>query len=308
MKGWILFDYNDEALQSEQKEIERFLETAKKNDIEIKVFEPHHFDLMVIRETQDTILVDDKQTSLPDFFLPRTGASTTYYSLAIIRHMERMRVPTFNSAQSIETVKDKLFTQQILASNNLPIPRTLLVKFPINADMIEENLGFPVIVKTLSGSQGSGVYLSKNKDEFIGLMQLLNATKTNMNIIIQEFIQSSEGRDLRVIVIGGRAVGAMQRIAQEGEFRANISKGGYGKCLTMNSEIEWLAIESAKILGLDIAGIDLLFDGDHFKVCEANSAPGFTGFEKYCKVDIPNEIFNFISVRLGFFDKYYANK
>lgn len=308
MKGWILFDYQDETLKNEQGEIKRFLETAKKNDIEIKIFEPQQFDLMVTREPHNSILIDDKQTLLPDFFLPRTGASTTYYSLAIIRHMERMGVPTFNSAQSIETVKDKLFTQQILASSNLPIPRTLLVKYPINADMVEENLGFPVIVKTLSGAQGSGVYLSKNKDEFIRLMQLINATKTNMNIIIQEFIQSSEGRDLRVIVIGGRAIGAMQRIAQEGEFRANISKGGQGKSFTMNSEIEWLAIESANILSLDVAGIDLLFDGNHFRICEANSSPGFTGFEKCCKIDIPSEIFNFISVRLGFFEKYRSIK
>ncbi|MDD4363609.1 MAG: RimK family alpha-L-glutamate ligase [Atribacterota bacterium] len=304
MKGWILFDYKDETLKSEHREIERFLETAKKRNIEIEVYEPQQFDLMVNKQASDSIMINDKPTSLPDFILPRTGASTTYYSLAIIRQLERMGIPSFNTAQSIETVKDKLFTQQILASSNLPVPRTLLAKYPINADLVEEKLGFPVIVKTLSGSQGSGVYLSKTKDGFAGLMQLINAAKTSSNIIVQEFIQSSEGRDLRVFVIGGRAIAAMQRIAQEGEFRANISKGGHGKLFPLNSEIEWLAIESAKILGLDVTGIDLLFDGDHFKICEANSSPGFIGFEKYCKIDIPNEIFNFISVRLGFFKNH----
>ena len=308
MKGWILFDHKDKSLQSEQGEINRFIETAEKRNIDIKVIEPNQFDLIVTRGTSDSIMIDGNPTSLPDFFLPRTGASTNYYSLAIIRQLERMNVPTFNTAQSIENVKDKLFTQQILASSNLPVPRTMLAKYPINADLVEKHLRFPVVVKTLSGSQGSGVYLSKSKSEFTRLMQLIDAAKTNINIIIQEFIQTSHGQDLRVMVIGGRAIAAMQRISQKGEFRANISKGGLGKSFPLNSEIEWLATESAKILGLDIAGIDLLFDGDHFKICEANSSPGFTGLEKYCKVNIPHEIFNFISVRLGLFEQYYLAK
>src|SRR5690554_7970235 len=123
MKGWILFDYKDETLKSEHREIERFLETAKKRNIEIEVYEPQQFDLMVNKQASDSIMINDKPTSLPDFILPRTGASTTYYSLAIIRQLERMGIPSFNTAQSIETVKDKLFTQQILASSNLPVPR-----------------------------------------------------------------------------------------------------------------------------------------------------------------------------------------
>ncbi|MBU4128686.1 RimK family alpha-L-glutamate ligase, partial [bacterium] len=116
-----------------------------------------------------------------------------------------------------------------------------------------------------------------------------------------EFVQTSSGRDIRVFVIGGRVVACMERMSRDGSFKANFSRGGEVRAFKINPAIEWLATESTRILNLDIAGVDLLFDGDHFKICEANSSPGFQGIESCCEVSIPDEIYDFIKVRLSIF-------
>jgi gamma-F420-2:alpha-L-glutamate ligase len=231
------------------------------------------------------------------------GAGTTYFALAVIRHLERLGVQTFNSSQAIETVKDKLFTHQILAQSNLPVAKTMLAKFPVDVDAVERLLGFPLIVKTVSGSQGTGVFLCESRSHFEDLMQLVESTKSNVNIIIQEFVASSRGQDLRVFVVGGKAVSCMRRVSTDGSFKANFSRGGKVEPFDLTSEIEWLSSEACRLLGLDIAGVDLLIDGEHFKICEANSSPGFEGLESCQDVSIPEQIYSFICVRLGQFDK-----
>lgn len=303
MRGWILFDTYDDGLKKEQHEINRFVEDAEKQDIDLRVISPDQFELIVTKDDRDTVIIDGDLVALPDFIIPRLGASTTYFTLAVIRHLEQLGVYTINSSQSIEAVKDKLFTQQILAAENMPAPDTMLAKYPVNVDLVEEKFGFPVIVKTLSGAQGTGVFLSSNKDKFRDLMSLINATNKDANIIIQKFVASSRGRDLRVFIIGGRAVACMERRSADGNFKSNLSQGGTATKVELTPEIEWLATETARILGLEVAGIDLLFDGDHFQICEANSAPGFKGIEECHDISIPEEIYNYIRVRLGIFNE-----
>jgi RimK family alpha-L-glutamate ligase len=116
-------------------------------------------------------------------------------------------------------------------------------------------------------------------------------------MIIQEYISHSEGRDLRVIVIGGRVVGAMQRTSTDGSFKANISRGGEGAAYDVDDEMEMLSIQVAKVLDLDIAGVDLLFHSDGYKICEANSSPGFKGFEKALDINIPEKVFSYAKLR-----------
>lgn len=303
MRGWILFDTYDDGLKKEQHEINRFVEDAEKQEIDLRVISPDQFELIVTKDDRDTVIIDGDLVALPDFIIPRLGASTTYFTLAVIRHLEQLGVYTINSSQSIEAVKDKLFTQQILAAENMPAPDTMLAKYPVNVDLVEEKFGFPVIVKTLSGAQGTGVFLSSNKDKFRDLMSLINSTNKDANIIIQKFVASSRGRDLRVFIIGGRAVACMERRSADGNFKSNLSQGGTARKVELNPEIEWLATETARILGLEVAGIDLLFDGDHFQICEANSAPGFKGIEECHDISIPEEIYNYIRVRLGIFNE-----
>ncbi|MDG6244860.1 MAG: RimK family alpha-L-glutamate ligase [Methanolobus sp.] len=302
MKGWILYKTAQRSLSPEAYEIHRFIDAAKKQGIEIEVFSPDQFDLVVTREDRKSILVDGKIVPLPDFLLPRMGAGTTYFGMAVIRHLERLGVYTVNSAQCIDTVKDKLYSQQILAENNLPVPRTMLGKYPIDDELVEKYLKFPLVVKTLSGSMGKGIFLCDNKFQFNDLMGLIHVTNPKLNIILQEFIETSRGKDLRVFVVGGRPIACIERSSSDNSFKANFSRGGQVSNFGMTPEIKWLATETAKLFGLEIAGIDLLFDGKHFKVCEANSSTGFKGIESCCDIDVAAEIYNFIKIRLGRFE------
>lgn len=308
MRGWIIYKHNDLLLRQEAYEVNRLVEVAKEENIDLQVFSPDQFDLTVTRDDEKSILIDGERQKLPDFVMPRMGAGTTYFTLAVVRHLERLGVYCVNSSHSIEVVKDKLFAQQILAEKNLPTPDTMLVKFPVNVALVEKQIGFPVVVKTLSGSQGSGVFLSKSPGEFDDLMQLIEATSPKANIILQQFVKASHGRDLRVFTIGGRAIACMERNSNGENFKANVSAGGVGKLYPITPEIEWLATQTANVLGLDVAGIDLLFDQEHFKICEANSSPGFEGLESAVDIDVPREIFHFIRIRLGIFDKASAKK
>jgi gamma-F420-2:alpha-L-glutamate ligase len=223
------------------------------------------------------------------------GAGSNYFTLALVRHFERLGIHCISGSAAIEAAKDKLHTQQILAANNLPIPKTMLARFPVDPKLVERKLGFPLVVKSLSGSQGSGVFLADNRQTFEDLLNMIEAANPQATVILQEFIATSRGRDLRVFVIGGRAVACMLRQSQDDNFKANVSGGAKAKPYTLTPEIEWLATQTANALGLEIGGIDLLFDG------EANSAPGFSAIESVCEVDIPREIFNYLQIRLGAF-------
>lgn len=277
----------------------RLIEESHKAWIKLKFFTPEQFDIIVTKDDRKSIRVDGEVLPLPDFVIPRMWAWTTYFALAVIRHLERLWVFVVNTSESIEIVKDKLFTLQVLAENNLPVPKTMLAKFPVNVDLVEKQIGFPAVIKTLSWSQWSWVYLSENRESFNNLMSMIdNISKSSTNLIFQEFIKSSKGKDLRVIVIWGKVVACMQRIWKEGEFRANYHLWWTVEKFELTPEIEWIATQSAQILWLDIAWIDLLFDSDHFKICEANSSPWLKWIESCTWLNIAWEIFNFIKVRL----------
>jgi gamma-F420-2:alpha-L-glutamate ligase len=296
MNGWVLY----KNVVSESWETLKLVEEFEKQDIKIRVVNPQDVDIFVDRDDRKSILVAGKARGLPDFVIPRTGSGTTYFIKAIIRHLERLGVELINGSASIDTVKDKLYTQQILGESNLPVPKTLLVRHPINVDFVEKNIGFPIIVKTLSGSFGAGVFLAENKRQFQDLIKLAEITSKSYNIIVQEFIKDSWGRDIRVFVLNNKVVGCMMRQATDGDFRANITRGGEGIPYQITEEIEWLGGESARLLHLDIAGVDLLFDNGSYRVCEVNSSPGFEGMDKYTNTNIAELIVNFVKHKVGY--------
>jgi gamma-F420-2:alpha-L-glutamate ligase len=298
VKGWILYKNSTADLKTKSYEIKSLLKVAPDLDIDIKLINPIDIDLIITSEDNKSILYKNKVQPLPDFVISRFGASTTYFTLSLLRHLERLNVCIFNSANSIEVVKDKLHTQQVLANYNLPVPQTMLVKYPVNSSLVERVFGFPLVVKTISGTQGNGVYLCTDKNNFEDLIQFINSTDTKTNIILQKYIKTSHGKDLRVFVIGGRVVACIQRKAKNDGFKANFSRGGEVVQYEITPEIEWIATETAKILNLDIAGIDLLFNDDHFLICEANSSPGFKGIEKCCDISIAEEIYKYAKLRL----------
>ena len=303
MNGWVLY----KNVVSESWETLKLVEEFEKQDIKIRVVNPQDVDIFVSRDDRKSILVAGKARGLPDFVIPRTGSGTTYFIKAIIRHLERLGVELINGSASIDTVKDKLYTQQILGESNLPVPKTLLVRHPINVDFVEKNIGFPIIVKTLSGSFGAGVFLAENKRQFQDLIKLAEITSKSYNIIVQEFIKESWGRDIRVFVLNQKVIGCMMRQATDGDFRANITRGGEGIPYQITEEIEWLGGESARLLHLDIAGVDLLFDNGGYKICEVNSSPGFEGMDKYTKTNIAEQIVNFVKHKVGYSENISPN-
>ena len=284
-------------------ETNRLVEEFKKQDINIQLVDPNTIDIFVNKENKSSILVNGESTSLPKFVFPRTGSGTTYHIKAVIRHFERMGVVVINSSDAIDNVKDKLYSHQILAQSNLDIPKTMLLKHPIDIDFVQKHIGFPAIVKTISGSYGRGVFLAETKKQLEQLLTMAELTKKSYNIIIQEFIKDTWGKDLRVLVVNNKVVGCMMRQSKDDDFRANITRGGEGFPYEVNEQIEWLSSESSKALNLDIAGVDLLFDGDGYKICEINSNPGFEGMETYTKKNIAEEIVQFIKLKIGAFDE-----
>ena len=296
MNGWILYKNPIEESWETNKLVEEF----NKQGIEVRVVNPNDVDIFVDRDDRKSILVAGKARALPDFVIPRTGSGTTYFIKAIIRHLERLGVTLINGSNAIDTVKDKLYTQQVLGESNLPVPKTLLVRHPIKLEWVEKNLTFPVIIKTLSGSFGAGVFMAEDKKQFKQLLKMAEITKKSYNIIVQEFIKDSWGKDLRVFVLNGKVVGCMMRQAVDDDFRANITRGGEGIPYQIDENIEWLGGESARLLGLDIAGVDLLFDNGGYKICEVNSSPGFEGMDKFTHTNISEDIVNFVKHKIGY--------
>ena len=243
-------------------------------------------------------MIDDKPEPLPDFVIPRMESDTTYYAFSVIRQLQYLGAYVCNDANAIHAVKDKLYTHQLLARSRLSSPKTMLAKYPIATEVVKREIGFPLVIKNVTGTQGSGIYLCDSESKFVDVMELIYSNNPKANIILQELIENSYGKDLRVFVVGGKVIGCMQR-SSNNSFKANFSRGGNVASFDLTPEIEWLSTEAAKLLNLDIAGIDLLFDKDEFKICEANSSPCFKGLEQVTGKIIAENIIDYILVRIG---------
>jgi RimK family alpha-L-glutamate ligase len=295
MKIWLL----DKSKNIDSYENRRFSEEAVKLGIDFSFVAVDDFDLIVASDTHYGTPYDERPGKEIDCLISRLGSGATYFALSALRHLEQGGIFTLNPSRSVEVGRDKLATIQCLAGNNIPIPKTMLAKFPFNVGVVDAEFDYPVIVKLVSGSRGRGIVLCENRGQMEDLGELLEiSTGASFNVIIQEFVSSSRGKDIRVIVVGSRAIGGMLRIAGEGMYKANYSRGGTVSKFELNPTVEWLAVESAKTIGLDIAGVDLLFDGDNYRVCEVNCAPGFEGFEIATGINVPMEIYQYIQVRL----------
>ena len=199
--------------------------------------------------------------------------------------------------QAVELAQDKLFHLQVLAAAGLPVPKTILVQFPVDADFVEREMGFPVVVKTLVGTQGSGVYLCENRDNLVDMLQFVEANNPNAQLILQQFLSESRGRDVRVVSVGGHIVAAMERIAKSG-FKSNYSQGGEAKPFEYGHRNELSVAEVMRVLDMDVAGLDFLYDEEvGFRICEVNSSPGFEGLESTCDVDVPAFIYEYLDVK-----------
>lgn len=310
MEVWILYGDDIESTADLAHEVRRFLAEGEAMDIDVKVYAPAQFDLLVNEHARDSILIDGAPVPLPDFVYPYFNhVDQSYFALAIVRQLERLGVEVYNTAQTIETVRDKLHTHQILAERGIPTPSTMLAKFPVDLNLIESTIGFPVVVKTLNGALGIGVFLIENANAFMDLMELIGETNPDLQLIFQQFVATSKGRDLRLFVVDGQVVAAMERRAKDGSFKANFSSGGSVHSFECDEESIDIAVRTAEAMNIQIGGIDLLFKQEGgYTICEANTFPGFKGLEKATGQNIPKIIFESMQARMEKKDKDGADK
>lgn len=300
MEVWILYGDDIESNADLAHECRRFLSVGKEMGVDVKIIQPAQFDLLVTQGERDSILIDGKAAPLPDFVFPYFNhLDHGYFSLAITRQLERLGVHVFNTADVIEMVRDKLHTHQILAESGIDTPDTMLAKFPVDLDLIEKNIGFPVVVKTLNGALGIGVFLIESRGAFQDLMELVGETNPNLQLIFQKFVSVSKGRDLRLFVVHGEVIAAMERRAKDGGFKANYSSGASVHEFVPDAQAIDIAVRTAEVLNIDIGGIDLLFkEGGGYTICEANTFPGFKGLEKASGVNVAGKIFEAMQSQL----------
>ncbi|MCP5506848.1 MAG: RimK family alpha-L-glutamate ligase [Chlamydiales bacterium] len=289
MKGLIIYKTRLDEITPVDYGVKRMLDAGKNMGIDLDVVCPEQFELVVTRHDRNSILIDEKSRPLPNFVIPRMGSETTYFGLAVVRQLERLGIYVCNSSESIELAKDKLHVHQILAQSDLPTPKTMMVKFPIDINVVKKEIGFPLVIKNIIGTRGEGIYLCESEERFMDLMELIYSYNHQANIILQEFISTSKGRDLRVFVLGGKVIGSMQR-KSKGHFKANYSQGGTVEPIDLPDEAAWLAVETARLMNLEVSGVDLLFTEEGFMICEANSSPDFEGLEQVVGKHIAEDI------------------
>lgn len=300
MKIWYLWNREAGGPENESYECSRLIEEGRKRGHSVAIYSPAQFKFMVGNNDHQQIFIDSEPHELPDAIVCRMGSDTTYLATAILRFMMRKGVTVINTPRSIERSMDKLLTMQKLAASNIAIPKTIFSKCPVDSKLVEQQIGFPVVVKTLKGTVGAGVYLSETPDSLRDLTELLvNQGVVDMSpVLFQEFIATSRGRDIRVFVVGGKILACMERKATDGGFKSNIGRGGVGTPILMTEEMKKISLDACEVLGLEIAGVDLLFAEDGLKICEVNSAPHFKGLETYCNVNAAESIYTYIEERV----------
>ncbi|MBC8514005.1 MAG: 30S ribosomal protein S6--L-glutamate ligase [Candidatus Thioglobus sp.] len=228
-----------------------------------------------------------------DAVIPRIGASVTFYGTAVLRQFEVMGSFPLNESVAISRSRDKLRSLQLLARKNVGLPSTGFANSPDDVqDLIKMAGGAPLVVKLLEGTQGVGVVLAETKKAAESVIEAFMGLKAN--ILVQEYIKESSGADIRCLVVGGKVVAAMKRQAQPGEFRSNLHRGG-SAILTKISPLERAtAVKAANVMGLNVAGVDLLRSERGPLVMEVNSSPGLRGIEEATGKDIANLIIEFI--------------
>lgn len=240
-----------------------------------------------------------KQLSDYDAVLPRIGASITYFGMAVVRQFEQMDVYTPNTANGIANSRDKLRSIQILSRHNIGIPATTFARDKADVlPAIERVGGAPVVIKLLEGTQGIGVILAPDSQVAGAVIETLQSAK--QNVLIQRFIAESRGRDIRAFVVGDRVVGAMRRTAAGDEFRSNVHRGGSTHLVELDEEYQRVAVQSAQIMGLRVAGVDMLEADEGPLVMEVNSSPGLEGIEGATGLDIAGSIVDFMASQVDF--------
>ncbi len=225
--------------------------------------------------------------------IPRIGASVSFYGTAVVRQFEMMGVYSVNESVAITRSRDKLRALQLLSRKGIGMPITGFANSPDDTnDLLEFVGGAPVVVKLLEGTQGVGVVLAETQKAAESVIEAFRGLKAEF--MVQEFIKEAGGSDIRCFVIGDKVVASMKRTGKEGEFRSNLHRGGTAEVIKITPEERSTAVRSARVMGLNVAGVDLLRSNHGPVVMEVNSSPGLEGIEKATGKDVAGMIIAFI--------------
>ena len=276
----------------------RLREAAVQRGHKVKVLNTLKFAIDLDKADPD-LYFRTKQLSHYDAVLPIIGASITYFGTAVVRQFEQMDVFCANWSGGISNSRDKLRSLQILSRHNIGIPRTTFVKDKKDVlPAIERVGGAPVIIKLLEGTQGVGVILAESVKMAEAIIETLQSTK--QNVLIQKFVAESKGRDVRAFVVGDQVIAAMRRVAQGQEFRSNVHRGGRTELVELDDQYREAAVRAAQIIGLRVAGVDMLESKTGPQIMEVNSSPGLEGIETCTQLDIAGAIIDFIAAQVDF--------
>lgn len=276
----------------------RLREAAVERGYQVKVLDTLKFAIDLQRGVPDLYY---RQKPLGDYdaVLPRIGASITYYGTAVVRQFQEMDVFCANTAHGILNSRDKLRSLQVLSRHHIGIPQTAFVRDKKDVlPAIERVGGAPVVIKLIEGTQGIGVLLAESVNAAESIVELLQSQK--QNVLIQKFVAESKGRDIRAFVVGDRVVAAMRRVAQGQEFRSNVHRGGVAEAVELSEEFRETAVRASQILGLRVAGVDMLESDSGPQIMEVNSSPGLEGIEQCTGLDIAGAVVEYIAAQVDF--------
>ncbi|MBA2662770.1 MAG: RimK family alpha-L-glutamate ligase [Bradymonadaceae bacterium] len=274
----------------------RLAESGRKRGHDMRIINPLQ---CILSASSEGLLLQSDGLPLNDFdcVIPRIGASMTQHGIALLAHFELTRTFVLNSSTAIALSRDKLRTLQYLAASNVPVPATVAVHSSETIDAALQRVGSPVIIKLLSGTQGIGVIKAESIDQARSTVETL--WSLGEDCLIQRYIAESRGHDVRVFVVAGKVVAAMNRQASEGEFRSNLHRGGTSSPANLSARESEVALRATEILGLSVAGVDMLITPDGPLVIEVNSSPGLEGIETTTGRDVAREIITCVEAEVG---------
>lgn len=267
----------------------RIIEAARNRNHEIEFVNVGECYIKVAQSDCEIYYDEGKKLENVDYVIPRIKPALTFYGAAIVRQFEAMGVGCLNRSEAITKSRDKLHTLQILSQHGLNVPVTSFANSSYDTkDLINLVGSAPLVVKLLEGTKGVGVMLAETNKAAESVINAFRSLKAD--ILVQHYIKESKGQDIRCIVVGDQVVASMERIAQEGEFRANIHLGATARAIEVSEEERNLAIQAAKIIGLDVAGVDMVRSNHGPKILEVNSSPGIEGIEAATGIDIASKM------------------
>jgi ribosomal protein S6--L-glutamate ligase len=270
----------------------RLKEAGEKKGHEMVVINHTKCDV-VIEKKKPTVFYQGTEINDVHAVIPRIGASVTFFGTAVVRQFEMMKIFTATESQALVRSRDKLRSLQILSRAGLDLPKTVFSNYSKNVSNVVSKVGgAPLVIKLLEGTQGLGVVLADNRNSAESILEAFNGLQAR--VIVQEFIKEAKGADLRAFVVDGVVVGAMKRQGKEGEFRSNLHRGGSAQIIELSDAEENAALKAAKVMGLGIAGVDMLQSARGPLILEVNSSPGLEGIEAATGKDIATRIIKYV--------------